>query len=39
MMMMEGGDEYESDDNVFSEFHTACTHDVILFPNIWFPEF
>jgi len=39
MMMMEGGDEYESDDNVFFEFHTARTHDVILFPNIWFPEF
>jgi len=36
MMHMECGDQYESDDVVFDEFHTASLADVVLRPKIWF---
>ena len=36
IMYTEGGDEYESEDNVFVEYDAAVQNDVLIFPSVWF---
>jgi len=36
VMYMQGGDEYESTDNVFFEYTTANQAEALIFPSVWF---